>query len=53
MTFNELTAIFASDDLNPNAELVFHDVDRKFVIDDVADNDEFVSIYLGERDNEI
>lgn len=49
MTFNELAAIFASDDLNPNNELIFYGNTCKYVIDDVFDDNEFVSIHLKEK----
>ena len=50
MTLNKLVAIFTSDDLNPNDELVFHvDMDAhtdEHVIDDVYEGANGVSIYL-------
>lgn len=61
MTLNDLKTIFNSDDLNPNTELIFStalskydeiDVDDEHVIDDVAERDDKIIIYLkGKNDS--
>lgn len=50
MTLNELVAVFAEDDLNPNAKLLFHIDDIEYVIDDIAGGSH-IFIYLRKRND--
>ena len=49
MTLNTLRETYAADDLNPNAELVFHIDTDEFEIEDIRGEEEVVHIYLTGR----
>jgi adenine/guanine phosphoribosyltransferase-like PRPP-binding protein len=52
VTFNELSAVFQSDNLDPDAQLMFFtgdDSTDEFIIDDVVDTGSTTSLYLRER----
>lgn len=51
MTFNELRAIFDSDDLNPNSEMVLRIDDTDYIVDDIGEDDDKIILYLRKKDD--